>query len=246
MLNQTSHRPWELPTQPWVMSQTWGKALFSHWSVSINQIRDLVPPCLEIDTFDNQGWISIVPFEMSDIRLRRLPVIPYANRFPELNVRTYVIHRGKPGVFFFSCDAAHRLAVAFARSAYHLPYLNAQMSLIQRGEEIEFTSKRTHPNTPVAEFHCLYRPVSDVFYAQKNTLEHWLMERYCLYTTHQKKLYRTDIHHLPWSLQHAEAEFRQNTAAEACKISIPKGQKPLLHYAKGLKVLAWPRFLQST
>lgn len=246
MINQTSHRPWGLPKQPWVMSQTWGKALFSHWPVSVNQICDLVPPALEIDTFDNQTWISIVPFEMSDIRCRWLPIIRLANRFPQLNVRTYVIHQGKPGVFFFSCDADHLLAVAFARSVYHLPYLKARMNLRQKGNGIEFISKRTHWNTQKAEIHCVYRPVSDEFQTQKDSLDYWLMERYCMYTTHQKKLYRSDIHHLPWSLQHAEAEFSHNTMMESCKISIPKGEKPILHYAENLKVLAWPLTLQST
>ncbi|MFC4077528.1 YqjF family protein [Salinithrix halophila] len=242
MLNQTSHRPWKLPKKPWVMSQTWGKALFSHWPVSVDQIRDLVPPILEIDTFDNQAWISVVPFEMSDIQLRLLPAFPLANLFPELNVRTYVIYQGKPGVFFFSCDAANPLAVVFARSIYHLPYLNARMCLAQKEEEIEFKSKRTHRNTPKAEFHCLYKPVSDVFFAQKDSLDYWLMERYCLYTTYHKKLFRTNIHHLPWPLQHAEAEFIHNTMVDPWRISIPKNQRPLLHYANSINVLAWQHF----
>jgi hypothetical protein len=46
-------------------------------------------------TFAKQAWISLVSFDMSHVRLRGLPALPYANRFPELNVRTYVIYQGQ-------------------------------------------------------------------------------------------------------------------------------------------------------
>lgn len=242
-MNQNSHCPWELPKKPWVLAQTWEKSLFCHWPTSVNHIRSLVPSIIEIDTFDKEAWISVVPFQMSDIRLRLFPIIPLVNKFPELNVRTYVIHQGKPGIFLFSCDAANHLVVSFARTVSHLPYFHAQMELSQKGEEIEFISKRTHHNTPGAKFHSLYYPISDAFHARKDSLDYWLMERYCLYTIHQRKLYRTDIHHSPWPLQHAEAELIHNNAVKSCNITIKEDQKPLLHFAKKLRVKVWSHFI---
>ncbi|MGZ4829587.1 MAG: DUF2071 domain-containing protein [Candidatus Angelobacter sp.] len=49
---------------------------------------------------------------------------------------------------------------------------------------------------------------------------------------------RAYIHHLPWQLQDAEAEFDINTMAQAAGIELPDTQ-PLLHFSRNLEVLVW-------
>src|SRR6478609_9720678 len=115
-LKFVGHRPWELPAGPWVMAQNWEDLLFAHWPVAADVMRGLLPRELEIDGFQGQSWIGIVPFRMSGVRLRGTPAAPGLSAFLELNVRTYVKAGGKPGVWFFSLDAANRLAVAVARA----------------------------------------------------------------------------------------------------------------------------------
>ena len=63
------------------MTQTWHRVLFAHWTV---------PPAV--------------------VRAH-VPALPGLSAFPEINVRTYVTLAGKPGVYFFSLDAANALAV---------------------------------------------------------------------------------------------------------------------------------------
>jgi uncharacterized protein YqjF (DUF2071 family) len=75
--------------------------------------------------------------------------------------------------------------------------------------------------------------------SKKGSIEHWLTERYCLYTVHDKKVFRAEIHHRPWSLQDAQAEFEMNTMAAAAAISLP-ATPPLLHFARKQEVLIWP------
>ena len=41
------------------MKQTWSDLLFMHWRVDEAKLRELVPPPLEIDTFDGSGWIAV-------------------------------------------------------------------------------------------------------------------------------------------------------------------------------------------
>lgn len=110
-LQSVSHRPWPLPSGPWIMAQTWNDLLFAHWPVPPEIIRNLVPSQLPLDLFDGQCWLGIVPFWMSGVRARGLPAIPGLSRFAELNVRTYVTLGEKPGVYFFSLDAANMPAV---------------------------------------------------------------------------------------------------------------------------------------
>ncbi|PWK15641.1 YqjF family protein [Tumebacillus permanentifrigoris] len=122
------HRPYPLPSTRWAMTQTWNRLLFAHWPIPVSALREQIPAELEIDTYDGVTYIAVVPFDMSDIRARYLPQIPYTNKFPELNVRAYVTRDGKPGVYFFSLDATNPLAVSVTQHLFSLPYYHAQMS----------------------------------------------------------------------------------------------------------------------
>ncbi len=225
LLHATAHRPWPLPPGPWIMKQTWLDLLFAHWPVSPEHMRPLVPEQLSLDTFDGHCWVGVVPFRMSGIRAHWFLPVPGLSSLPELNVRTYVTYKGKPGVYFFSLDAASRAAVWGARTFYHLPYFFADMKSAERDGVIRYSSIRRNSQ---AEFRGSYRPTGPV--REKMPIERFLTERYCLYTTHKRELYRCDIHHLPWPLQDAEADIERNTVAAAAQISLPD-TAPLLHFA---------------
>lgn len=243
ILKQQKHRPWPLPSTPWIMRQTWNDLLFAHWSVPAEQLRKLVPPELSLDLYDGKAWVAITPLNMTGVALRGVPPVPVLSAFPELNVRTYVMYNGKPGVFFFSLDAFNPPAVWGARLAYHLPYFYARMSaeVSEGGEygtkQVSYWSIRYR--SPHAEFEAVYRPTSAATILEPGSLEHFLVERYRLYTVHEREVYAADIHHLPWELQTAEAEIGRNLMASAAGITLPS-QKPLLHFSKRMKVLVWP------
>jgi uncharacterized protein YqjF (DUF2071 family) len=217
------------------MKQTWHDLLFAHWPLCSAVIRPLVPAPLTLETFEGQCWIGVVPFHMSGIRARGLPPLPGFSRFPELNVRTYVTHGGKPGVYFFSLDAANLPAVWTARAFYHLPYFHAEMSSKEIGGTIQYSSRRYNRT---AEFRGHYRPTTEVRLREKGTLDHWLTERYCLYTMHRDQVLRGEIHHQPWPLQEAGAQLEANTVAAAAGIELP-ASPPSLLFARRLEVFIW-------
>ena len=71
------------------------------------------------------------------------------------------------------------------------------------------------------------------------TLEHFLTERYCLYTVGRSgRVRRVDIHHPPWPLQDAEAEMPVNTMAAAAGIDLPD-TPPILHFSKRQDMVGW-------
>jgi len=239
ILDQIAHRPWPLPGGPWVMAQTWHDLLFAHWPVPAATLRAHIPAQLEIDTFEGQAWLGVVPFRMSGVRMRGTPALPWISKFPELNVRTYVTVGGKPGVWFFSLDAGNPLAVAIARAWFHLPYFRARMFCEERNGWIHYHSERTHHGAPSGSLEARYRPVGELFLAKPGALEYFLTERYCLYTVGARgRVIRGEIHHLPWPLQLAEASFTRNTMAEASGFTFP-AQIPLLHFAKRQDVVVW-------
>jgi uncharacterized protein len=232
-----AHRPWPLPQTTWTSAQIWHDLLFAHWPLPPQDLRRLLPPELPLDTFDGSAWVGVVPFWMSGIRRRFLPPIAGLSRFPELNVRTYVTLQGRPGVYFFSLDAASSPAVWAARRFFHLPYFHARMRSRPIGGTIHYESARN--KGPSAEFRGSFKPIGTIRLSGPGTLEHWLTERYCLYTTFAGRVYRGDIHHQQWPLQDAEAEIEVNTMAAASGIRLPISP-PVLHFARKLEVAIWP------
>jgi uncharacterized protein YqjF (DUF2071 family) len=231
------------------MSQSWHDLLFAHWPIDAANLRPLIPAALDIDNFQGEAWIGVVPFRMSGVRLRATPALPTLSAFPELNVRTYVTHNGKPGVWFFSLDAANAIAVSIARAWFHLPYFNARMRCENRNGWIEYTSERTHRDAAKAELCMRYRPTGEIFHPQPGTLEHFLTERYCLYAANASgDVSRGEIQHAPWPLQQAAAEFRENTMTNFWECGAPEPpltihprhpNAPLLHFSRRQDVVVW-------
>jgi uncharacterized protein YqjF (DUF2071 family) len=221
------------------MRQSWHDLLFAHWPVEPAALRAAVPAELELDTFDGAAWLGIVPFRMSGVRLRGLPPLPRAAAFPELNVRTYVRRGARPGVWFFSLDAASRGAVRAARTWFGLPYFDAEMAAAERGGWIEYASRRTHRGAPPAELRARYRPVGAVERAAAGSLAEFLTERYRLYALRGGRLLAGEIHHPPWPLQPAAAELERETLSAASGIRLPPSA-PVLHFARRIDVLLWP------
>jgi uncharacterized protein len=240
ILQATGHRPWPRPSGPWIMRQTWNELLFAHWPVPPAALAGRIPAGLTLDTFDGQAWVGVVPFHMTGVRVRGLPPIPTTARLAEINLRTYVVAEGKPGVWFFSLDASSPLAVVAARAVFFLPYFNARFAIRRRGATVEYASRRTHRHAPPGEFAASYRPLGPIFQAQPGTLEDWLTARYCLYSANRSgRLFRGEIHHVPWPLQVAEAEIARNTLASGQGIA-PPDIPPLLHYAHRIDMVCWP------
>jgi hypothetical protein len=240
VMREVAHRPWPLPAGPWIMTQTWHDLLFAHWRVPPARLQDVMPHAFQPDTFDGSAWVGIVPFHMSGVRLRGLPGFPGLSAFAEINLRTYVTVDGKPGVFFWSLDAASAVAVAAARLWYRLPYFRARIAVAPARDRIRYASRRTHSRTAEATFVAEYGPAGAARPPQPGTIEHWLTERYCLYTLDRRqRVCRAEVHHLPWPLQPAAAEIERSTLAAAHGIVLPP-EPPLVHFSKRQDVRVWP------
>ncbi len=254
LLYAVSHRPWPPPDAPWVMTQTWNDLAFLHYAIEPRVIRALVPDVLTLDIYSGNAFVSVTPFWMNHVRPPGMPSVPGFSSFGELNVRTYVSYEGKPGVFFFSLDVSNLSAVWAARVFYRLPYWHAEIkvggqkataSALRREAsgfpEITYGLKRIHgpkAGDGMPEFRARYRPVAAAIEARPRSLHAFLAERYCLYAYNRQKLYRAEIHHLPWPLQQAEVEVEKNTMAVPVGLELPP-EPDLCQFSRTLKVLVW-------
>jgi uncharacterized protein YqjF (DUF2071 family) len=237
-LSRVTHRPWPVPDGAWAWRQSWCDLLFAHWPIPARQLQRLVPAPLTVHEFEGTSWVGVVPFRMQGVMRRPLPDLPWISAFPELNLRLYVEHDGKPGVWFLSLDASNSLAVWAARRFFHLPYFHAKMNFEWRTGQVDCRSVRSLEPGGL-EFSASYEPTSEPYESVPGSLEHWLTERYCLYAQSPTgQLYRSEVHHPPWPLQSAEATIRQNDLLAPHGITT-SGPPALLHFARQLDVVVW-------
>jgi uncharacterized protein YqjF (DUF2071 family) len=217
------------------MGQTWEDLLFAHWRVPAEELRRHVPAELEVEEADGSAWLGLTPFRVTSLRARGALPLPGVSSFLELNVRTYVrAGDGRPGIWFFSLDASSRLAVQAARRSYRLPYFHARLTLEQAAGWLDCECTRLGERGKV--FSGRYRPAGSSFRPAPGSLEWFLTERYCLYTTASAgRLCRAEIHHEPWTLRAAEAEIELTSIAP-----FTLHGEPLCHLAGRQDVLVWP------
>ena len=86
---------------------------------------------------------------------------------------------------------------------------------------VTYLSRRRNAER-AAEFVASYQPVGAPFRPQPGTLEYFLTERYCLYAhDRRRRPYRLDIHHPPWTLRTARADFERNSMVDAAGLTLP-------------------------
>lgn len=255
---RTDHRPWPLPRGPWLWTQTWSRLLFAHWPVPATTLRPFVPPGLTLQEREGTAWLGVVPF-LLEVRHRGLPPVPTAGCFPEVNVRTYVEHEGREGVWFLSLDAASSLVVQVARWLFRLPYHRADMALLPDADgasdsaapadgcrwppadgAVRYTSRRRSDG---ASLDVRYAPAGPTRLAAPGSLEAWLTERYCLFAQDRRGgLHIGEIHHEPWPLADATAHVADQSLT--APLGLTTAGPPLLHHVASLTVALWnPRAL---
>jgi uncharacterized protein YqjF (DUF2071 family) len=234
-LEQVEHRPWPVPARHWTIGQTLDDLLLAHWRVPLAAVRARVPPELEVEEHGGSAWLGIAAFRVSSLRLRGLLPLPGLSSFRELNVRTYVrAPDGKPGVWFFSLDVSGRLVVEAARRLVGLPSFQARIAVDADRTGIDYECARLGERGRVFSARC--RPEGEVFQAKPGSLEWFLAERYCLYTTDERgALQRAEIHHPPWPLQAADVEIELASIAP-----VELRGASLCHFSRSQDVVIWP------
>jgi len=239
LLNDIIHRPFPIPSQKWIMRQSWRNVLFLHWPVPVEKLRPLIPSSLQIDTFNGSAWLGIILFVLEGIFPLGISSVSLTPKFPETNVRTYVKYKDKPGIYFISIDVENWASLNIAKRWYRLPYNSAQIFFRKDGQTCYFQSIRKGNENPSISLKGKYGPISDVYYAKKGTLDHWLTERYCLYSSNNGvNIFCGEIHHQPWPLQKAEIDLVRNTLFNPFNFELSK-VKPIAHFSTGVDSLMW-------
>lgn len=238
-MDEVTHRPWPIITENWIMRQSWSNVLFTHWPISAELLRPHIPRSLKIDTFDGTAWLGVVVFGMEGIYLRGLSALSVTPKFAEVNVRTYVQWKGKPGVYFLSLDVGDLASLMIARRWYRLPYKAARISSHNESQTFSCQSQRKGQAKFPIGFQAEYIPLSEVYFSKKEMFDHWLTERYCFFSADKRgNIYCGEIHHQPWPLQKVEIEICRNSLFTPFQFDLSE-EKVIAHFSKGLDSLFW-------
>lgn len=225
--------PARRPDKKVVAWQDWRNLLFLHWPVAPQAIQPLLPQGVELDLYRGRAWVSIVPFEGRRSRLAGLGA-GLSLDFLEINVRTYVICNGVPGVYFFSLDASSHLAVAFSRVAVGLPYNFATVENVVQGKQVEYRSVRQSSHRPAFEARA---QIGDAIgLSRPGTLDHFLLERYVLFVKRLGGVYSTRIHHAPLLARQAVVTHVDDELIPAAGMPGHAYPAPLAHFVAGADV----------
>lgn len=219
MLNFT-----RLPFKNWIIYQEWVNVIFIHYKVPAEVLKKFVP--FEIDTFQNAAYISIVAFKNENTKPPFFIPISILSDFGELNIRTYVNHQGKKGIYFLSIEGGKQLSSFIARKFSTLPYRYSNMEITSQSFESSNKKDSNH-------FKVDYQ--KGEFIPRKTELETWLTERYSLFNkTSSGKIIQFDVYHKEWPLT------RLNITNLQCNY---RQLEPLLnntpfmaHYSPGVQV----------
>ncbi|WP_370477536.1 YqjF family protein [Tamlana flava] len=228
ILKQKEHRPFDFPENSWKFYQEWNKGIFLHWEVNPELVKPHLPKGMELDTIDGKTWVSLVAFDMNHIGIRSILKIPRVSDFHEINLRIYVIYKGKPGVYFLSMEGSKRSSCKVLRTLSKFPY---RFSKIKR-TDFSYTSKN--------------KKFDDLFHIEfelGNTIETrsktdvWLTERYVVFQDYSKNIAEYNVHHLEWPLQDINLKKLDVNYPRFSDLMNNKPDK--IHYSKGVQVLAW-------
>ena len=228
ILQETSHRPFPMPETPWKYYQEWHHVLFAHWRVSGHLLTPLIPAGLTLDLYNGEAWVSLVAFTIKHLRLRFLPPFAPLSNFHEINMRTYVLRNGKPGIYFLSIEAQKLGSALIAKLVTRLPYVN---STINRADGW-YASNNKELNF---HLHAEYTRGQNILV--KSALGRWLTDRFCLFHELSKNIYSHDIHHQDWPLK--SMDVKAFDLHYRFKEVVFNSGADLYHYSEGVQVPTW-------
>ena len=228
ILEIKNHRPWVLPNENWRFYQEWNNAIFLHFKVELEDLKQYIPKELEIDLFEEKPWVSVVAFTMEKIRPKNIPAFPPISNFHEINIRTYVKLNNKTGVYFLSIEGGTNLSCKIARFISDLPY---RYSSMERSSTYYKSSNTNFEDELYFEFK-VGKQIET-----KTKLDNWLTERYALFQDNEMYINQYEIHHLPWLVKDVEINNLQCNYPRFSKFLSNKPDK--IQYSTGVQVIAW-------
>jgi uncharacterized protein YqjF (DUF2071 family) len=224
----------------WLMIVRESDLLFASWPVPPDEIRPIIPPMLDVDTFDGNAWVTIETLRLDTVRFRHLPPLPKPLQGVEVNLRTYVRFGETRGVYFMSLDCPGAIGNALNRTVFNLPFRTAEVRLTVNGDNYHVESLRLERAGPAVRFAASARIIGNPKLVDPGSIDEFLLTQTTLFGIDGRgRLFRGDVAHRPRLIQPVDGTIETDSLTAAVGVTLPKSP-PLLHYSPGDDSLAWP------
>jgi uncharacterized protein YqjF (DUF2071 family) len=193
----------------------WMRVVMIHFEVDAKQLQRDVP--YQLDLYGGRAFVTLVAFTMENMRPRRggklgAWLFRSIATHDFLNVRTYVRHKGEPGIHFLAEWLSNWLAVQLGPRTFALPYRHGRIRYehdwpngILPGQVEDVRTKTRFSYQAEAGRGAMLRPGhagpeagAPFVPCERDSLDEWLMERYAAFNSARgrKRFFR--VWHPPW------------------------------------------------
>ena len=190
----------------------WDRAVFINYRADPEILQRYVP--FPLDLRDGDAFVSIVTFTLVRMRPRlggRLAewLVSPIGTHEFLNIRTYVRHRGEPGIFFLAEWLPNRLSVFLGPRTFGLPYRFGQLRYDHVAEGSNLRGSVDGREGSLRYEGSVHSPKFTS--CETGSLSEFMLERYTAFTHrgNRRRLFR--IWHPPWQQASAEIELSADT-----------------------------------
>jgi len=213
MLNSTETGPAPAP----LFLCDWIEAVFIHFEVDPESLQRHTP--YELHLYLDKAYVSLVAFTMRGLRpqfggrLAAALVSPIAtHRF--FNVRTYVRHGARTGIFFIREWLDNRLSVMLGPATFGLPYHYGQLEYEHDRLNGEMQGRVRAGGAQVAYD-------AQIDFEEENTTEDealsdFLLERYTAFTAAGMRKLFFRVWHAPWHRYRLNARLSEDSLLVNC------------------------------
>jgi uncharacterized protein YqjF (DUF2071 family) len=196
-----------------LLHASWEDVVFLHFLVEPREMRRRLPAPLRLDLPLGEAWLTVVglrsrgPAPLPPRLLRGVP--PYS----QVNLRTYVLLDGEPGVFFLD-QAVSSPTVAAAARLIGVHEHGAEVTLRRVDDVIHVRladrrgALRDAPDAEAA-LEARLRIAGPTLSAKNDVIGRALLERYVAFDGDPPR--RTRVEHAPWVIQRLEVESLQSS-----------------------------------
>jgi len=199
----------------------WKNALMIHFEVNAGELQSVVP--YPLDLWQGKAFVSLVAFTMCGMRPvfgGKLGALIFRPVAPQhfLRVRTYVRHRGEPGIHFLVEWLNSRLAASLGPLTFSLCYRHGHIEYPLTPASNSIAGRIVDSHTGNAWLHrAVLAPQSQLHPCFAGSRDEWLMERYIAFDSAGGCQRSFRIWHPPWPQCPAEAEIIENSlVAQHC------------------------------
>ena len=180
------------------MQADWGNLVMVSWLVDPSMVQGKLPAGCVADLWEGKAAVSLVGVEFSNVVVKGISW-PWHDRFPEVNLRTYVQGPNGPGVVFLGELVPKVLVARLARKAFGEPYEKRKVRM----------EKRVRHSEPEAAYEWevgtrTFR-ISVRAEAQAHPVPAGSLEEFLLYRNRGYNSYRGgttyEVSHEPWTMR---------------------------------------------